>query len=244
MVRLLEHLGHEVVFPTAQTCCGQPLYNNGFHDEARKLARRMINVFETCDCVVSPSGSCVSTIRHHYPQLFQDDPATLKSAERLAGRTFEFVEFLLRELRLDPAELGARLNGRVTFHYSCHYRSIGLPPNEITDFIQRIEGIEYVSMPRMDQCCGFGGTFSLNYPPISGNMARDKIRFIEETGVDTVICNDTGCTMNLSGTAHREKKPWRFVNLAELLAESVGLMERDEPVETPSCSASNACRID
>jgi L-lactate dehydrogenase complex protein LldE len=225
VVEVLERLGCRVSFPSRQTCCGQPLWNNGFLAEARRLARRMISVFEQADYVVTPSGSCAATVREAYARMLRDEPEWHARAQRLAGRTFEFVEFLTKVLRVDLRRLGARWEGRVTYHYSCHLRGLGLK-EEAVDLLRRIEGLTHAPLEHRSQCCGFGGTFALKYPWISGPLARQKTQCIRATGTPVVVSNEAGCTMSLAGACRREGVDVRFVHVAEILAESLG---RPEP---------------
>jgi L-lactate dehydrogenase complex protein LldE len=230
VVKVLEHLGCEVDFPLAQTCCGQPMFNNGFHDETRELAKRMIQVFEQSPAVVTPSGSCAAMIRDYYPELFHGDHAWEHDAQALANKTYEFVEFLHKVLKVDLAKLGCKWDGRVTYHYSCHLRGIGMT-DEAEQVMKQIDGLDYVPLEKADQCCGFGGTFAMKYPQISGTMVRDKVGCIAATKADTVISNDAGCTMNISGSCRREGQGVGFKSLAEVIAEGLGLLPReDRPV--------------
>ena len=220
VVEVLERLGCRVSFPSRQTCCGQPLWNNGFEAEARRLARRMIRVFEQADYVVTPSGSCAATVREAYERMLRDDPEWCARARRLAAKTFEFVEFLTRVLRVDLRALGAHRTGRVTYHYSCHLRGLGLK-EEAVDLLQAIEGLTHVPLEHRDQCCGFGGTFMVKYPWISGPLAREKAQCIRATGAPVVVSNEAGCTMTLAGACRREGVDVRFAHVAEVLAESL-----------------------
>lgn len=224
IVKVLEKLGCRVDFPRAQTCCGQPLWNNGFHNEARAVARRMIRVFERSDHVVTPSGSCAAMIRDYYDQMFASEPAWQVRAKKLAGKTCEFIEFLVKVLKVDLRQLGAQWPGRATYHYSCHLRGIGVT-DEAIQVMKQIDGLEYNPLEKADQCCGFGGTFAIKYPQISGAMVRDKVGCIRDTGAAFVISNDSGCTMNLEGTCRREGLDVRFKSLAEVIAEALGLMD-------------------
>ena len=226
-VKVLEHLGCDVEFPQAQTCCGQPLFNNGFEDDARDLARRMVRTFEHSDYVVSPSGSCTAMIRDYYGDLFKDDHAYHHGGEQLIAKTYEFVEFLVKVLKVDLKTLNVRWAGKVTYHYSCHLRGIGVT-DEATTLMQQIDGLSYTPMEKLDQCCGFGGTFAMKYPQISGSMVRDKVDCITKTQADTVVCNDAGCSMNISGACRRQGSEAGFITLAEIIAEGLGLMERSE----------------
>lgn len=228
LVKVLERLGCTVDFPAAQTCCGQPMYNNGFHTEAADLARRMIDVFEHSDIVVTPSGSCAAMIHEYYPTLLAADAAYAAGARALAHKTFEFTQFLVHQLKVDLKALGASWPGRVTYHYSCHLRGIGVT-DEAVRLMRQIDGLEYLPLTKAEQCCGFGGTFATKFPQISGSMVRDKVTCIAQTGADVVVSNDAGCTMNISGTCHRQGLPVRFISLAEIIAESLGLLEPANP---------------
>lgn len=225
VVKVLEHLGCEVDFPAAQTCCGQPMFNNGFHDETRDLARRMIDVFEDAEYVVTPSGSCAAMIRDYYGELLEHDHAYEHACEKLMAKTYEFVEFLVKVLKVDLEKLGAKWDGSATYHYSCHLRGIGVT-DEAVQVMRQIDGLSYTPLPKADQCCGFGGTFATKYPQISGSMVRDKVECIASTGCPLVISNDAGCTMNISGSCRREGVDVRFKSLAEVIAEGLGLMEK------------------
>jgi L-lactate dehydrogenase complex protein LldE len=224
VVKVLERLGCQVDFPQEQTCCGQPMFNNGFTEEARVLARRMVQVFEDSEYVVTPSGSCAAMIRDYYVDLLKDDHAYAAGAKALAGKTYEFYEFLLKVLKVDLRQLGARWPGKVTYHYSCHLRGIGVT-DEAVRLIKQIDGLDYVPLPKAEQCCGFGGTFAMKYPQISGSLVRDKVACIKETAAPYVVSNDAGCTMNISGSCHREGVKVKFISLAEIIAESLGLLE-------------------
>ncbi len=228
VVKVLEHLGCTVHFPKAQTCCGQPMFNSGFEHEARGLARRMVDVFEPYACVVTPSGSCCAMVHDYYEQLLGDDPAYAERARRLIHHTHEFVGFLTNVLHVDLRSLGCKWDGHVTYHYSCHLRGIGTTAGAggAPDLLRQIDGIRYSEAERLDQCCGFGGTFAVKWPEVSGAMVRDKVQCLAGTGAPVVVCNDGGCTMNIAGSAHRENAGLRFKHIAEIIAEGLGLMEK------------------
>lgn len=227
-VKVLEHLGCEVEFPEAQTCCGQPLYNNGYHDDTRDLAKRMIEVFEDCEHVVCPSGSCTAMVRDYYVELFEAEPQWQARAKKLCGKMYEFVEFLVKVLDVDLKELSVKWPGEVTYHYSCHLRGIGVT-DEAVQLMNQVEGLDYTPLPKKEQCCGFGGTFALKYPQISGTMVRDKVDCIRTTNVPLVVSNDAGCTMNIAGACRRYDCKVGFKSLAEIIAEGLGLMPVDNP---------------
>ena len=213
-VRLLRRLGHEIDFPTDQTCCGQPFYNSGFADLAREQAKHTIGVFREQRTVVVPSGSCAAMVKVEYPHLFHDDPVWHERAVELAARTFELADFLVNQLGVD--EVGAKFNGRVAYHYACHLRGLGLS-GEAERLIGKVQGATLLPMDHADQCCGFGGSFAVRYPQVSGAMVDDKVRCILKTEADAVISTDTGCLMNIGGRLHRQGRTVEVLHLAELL---------------------------
>jgi L-lactate dehydrogenase complex protein LldE len=220
VTKILEHLGCRVVFPKAQTCCGQPFYNNGFQDEARELARRMVDVFEGYDYIVTPSGSCCAMVREHFPLLLRDDHAYEHGMQKLCKGTFEFVEFLDKVLRVDLSKLALPSEETITYHYTCHLRGIGVK-DEGVRLLREIGNVRFVPMEKTDQCCGFGGTFAVKYPAISGAIVEDKVNCIAATNAPTVICNDAGCSMNISGMCNRRGVQVQVKHFAELLAEAM-----------------------
>jgi L-lactate dehydrogenase complex protein LldE len=213
-VRLLRRLGHEVAFPSSQTCCGQPHFNSGYHADARALARHTIEVFAGDFLVVVPSGSCAAMVKLEYPELFHDDPTWHGRAVDLARRTHELSDFLVIVLGVE--DVGARFDGRVTYHMACHLRGLGLL-TEPERLLRRVRGLELVPLERVDECCGFGGSFSVRYPGISGAMVGDKVAFIEKTGADAVVATDAGCLMNIAGRLRRIGSRVRVLHLAQVL---------------------------
>jgi len=225
-VKVLEHLGCTVDFPQKQTCCGQPMYNNGLHDEAATLARRMIDVMRGGDPVVSLSGSCGAMIRAYADDLLANDAKWCDAAKDLAARTYEFSQFFVDVLHVDLRELGVRWPGVVTYHYSCHLRHMGVA-NQTDRLLEQIEGLEYRPLGNREQCCGFGGTFATKFPQISGAIVAEKVAAIRETGADTVICNEAGCGMNIAGACRRAGCNVQFKSVAEVIAEGLDLLERE-----------------
>ncbi len=222
VTRILERFGCSVEFPEAQTCCGQPFFNNGYHGEAAELAKRMVRIFEPYDYVVTPSGSCCAMVREQFPLLLGDDVAWGPGVRRLHDKTFEFVEFLTKVLDVDVSQLALAAPTRVTYHYTCHQRGLGMR-SEATDLLKQLKNVEFRDLEKTDQCCGFGGTFAVKYPAISGVMVADKTRCIRETGAEVLVCNDAGCSMNIGGMCHREGMSTRVRHIAELLAEAMGI---------------------
>lgn len=226
VAKVLEHLGHHVVFPQAQTCCGQPMYNNGYHDDARDLARRFIHVFDEFETIVTPSASCASMIREYYPSLFKAGTADRSGAEALAKKTYEFVEYLVRVQNIDLRSLGVKWEGSATYHSSCHLRALGMH-DEPEQLISQIEGIDLRSLEHSEQCCGFGGSFAINYPQISAAMVCDKVADIKASGAETLVCNEAGCSMNIAGACQRQGVAINTKSLAEIIAEGLGLLDSE-----------------
>ena len=181
MVRILERLGHTVEFPEDQTCCGQPPFNSGYWEEARSVARKQLAVFQNAEIILSGSGSCGAMFKVFYPELFHGHPEEA-AAKAHAAKTWEFSEFLVNKLGIK--DLGARFEGRATFHDGCHgLRELGTKqaPREL---LQHVKGLELVEMGEAETCCGFGGTFAVKYPQISTAMAEVKCNSIRETQAD------------------------------------------------------------
>ena len=215
MVRVLDRLGVSMDYPPDQTCCGQPAFNSGYRGEARAAAKRFIEIFEDAETIVCPSGSCVDMVRNHYADLFEDDSRWLDRSQHVAGKTFEFSEFLVDVLKVE--DVGASFNERVTYHDSCHLmRGIGVS-RQPRALIARVEGIDFVEMHDPDRCCGFGGTFSFKYPDISTAMLEEKVRNIEASGAGVVVGCDMGCLMNIQGMLNRKDININTMHIAELL---------------------------
>lgn len=220
-VLLLRDLGVEVDFPDAQTCCGQPAFNSGSPDAARRVARTLLDAFEGAEAVVSPSGSCTAMVRDHFPRLFKGTRDEARARE-LAPRTYELSEFLIDVLGID--RLAGSFPARVTYHDSCHgLRELHLS-GQARKLLAGIEGLELVEMARPEQCCGFGGTFSLRLPEMATAIADDKLEQASATGADVLVGGDAGCLMHLAGRASRERMRLRPMHLAMLLAEARGLI--------------------
>ncbi|MGB5748508.1 MAG: (Fe-S)-binding protein [Desulfobacterales bacterium] len=216
MVAIFRKLDVNLICPTQQTCCGQPAFNSGYHGEARVAAKRFIEIFETAEAIVCPSGSCVTMVRHHYPQLFSNDAAWLQRAHDVAAKTFELTEYLVGNLGVD--DLGAHYNGVITYHDSCHLLRNLRVKEQPRRLLRKISGAEFVEMNDSDRCCGFGGSFSFKYGDISAAMAEDKVNNIIASGADTVVGCDMGCLMNIQGMLSRKGSDINIMHIAQLLA--------------------------
>jgi L-lactate dehydrogenase complex protein LldE len=206
-----------VDFPENQTCCGQPHFNSGFRHDARALAQHTIRVFENDQAVVCPSGSCAAMVKLEYPELLHDDPAWHNRALNLAERTHELSDYLVNVLGIE--DVGACYPGRATYHMACHLRGLGLS-TEPERLLRKVKELELIALERFDECCGFGGSFSVRFPGISGAMVQDKAAFIEKTGADIVVATDTGCLMNIAGCLRRRQSPVQPMHLAQILEKT------------------------
>ena len=216
MLTLFGRLGIDVDCPIDQTCCGQPAFNAGYRRAAQTAAKRFIRIFEDAEMIVCPSGSCVSMVKHHYPELFADDLRWHDRARAVGQRCFEFSQFMVDVLRVE--DVGAAYRGTVTYHDSCHLlRALGVA-EQPRRLIRQIRGAELVEMHDADKCCGFGGSFSVKYPQISTAMVDDKVANILASGADTVAGCDISCLMNIQGRLSRLGLPVKTRHLAQLLA--------------------------
>jgi L-lactate dehydrogenase complex protein LldE len=217
-VRILRRLGVEVTYPEAQTCCGQPAFNMGYHNEAKKLAERFVEIFADAEYIVTPSGSCASMVRVFYPTLpFHKDLEL--SLENVRKRTFELSEFLVDILKV--TDIGAVFSGRVTYHDSCHLlRELNVkdPPRLL---LRSVKGIEFIESEESNACCGFGGSFSVKFPEISTAMVEEKVKSIQKTGAQYVVAGDTGCLMQIGGMLQRRRIPVKTMHIAEFLDRGI-----------------------
>lgn len=220
VVRLLRRHGVRVDFPSGQTCCGLPLFNSGYRREASRVAARAIPLFARSEYVVVPSGSCAWMVRAEYPHLFADDPAMTQAAKALAGKTYELSQFLVSVLGVERVETPFR--GRVTYHDSCHLlRGLGESRAPRT-LLRNAPGVEFVELPGADQCCGFGGSFAVRLPEVSGAILHQKLDRVRATGADTLVACDAGCLMQMAGGLARRRETIRALHLAQLLAQGDG----------------------
>lgn len=203
-IRLLEREGIEVLFPQAQTCCGQPAWTSGFHDEARAVARQQLDLFPGDYPVVVPSGSCGGMMRQHYPQLFRDTPDQQRAVE-VAGRVWELTDFLLNVCKVQLEDLGEPVT--VAMHTSCSARrELGLGGTGPA-LLSQLDKVQVVEQARAEECCGFGGTFAVRHPEISGAMVSEKVTAITDTGAQQFVTTDCGCLMNIAGYAEKQASP-------------------------------------
>jgi L-lactate dehydrogenase complex protein LldE len=214
VVRLLERLGCDVDFPSAQTCCGQMHYNTGYRSHAARLAKRHAKAFDSYDAVVTPSGSCAGMVREVYPDL-------QRRARPVAERTYELSEFLVDVLGV--TDVGAYFPHRVTYHPTCHsLRMLGVGDRPAS-LLRAVRGLELVELPRAEECCGFGGTFAVKNADTSVAMVADKAHHVRETGAEVLVAGDSSCLMNIGGTLTRQRSGVRVMHLAQVLASTEAL---------------------
>ncbi|WP_394620261.1 (Fe-S)-binding protein [Lentzea sp. JNUCC 0626] len=217
-VTLLERLGHEVVFPSAQTCCGQMHVNTGYRREAEPLVRHHVSVFEPYDVIVAPSGSCVGSVRHQHADVARaaGDAKLAGRAESVAGRTFELSELLVDVLGVE--DVGAYYPHRVTYHPTCHSLRMLRVDDKPLRLLRNVRGMTLLELPAADQCCGFGGTFALKNADVSTAMLADKMRNVLATGAEVATAGDASCLTHIGGGLSRLRTGTRSVHLAEILA--------------------------
>ncbi len=222
VVDVLERLGCTVEFPLEQTCCGQMFTNTGYFDAAVPDVRNYVKAFSGYDYIVGPSGSCVGAVRHQHPMLAAhagDEKLAAQVAE-VTARTFDFSELLVDVLGV--TDVGAYFPHRVTYHPTCHSVRVAKVGDRPYQLLSRVKGIDLVPLPEADQCCGFGGTFSVKNPDVSVAMGGDKARHVMETGAEYLVTGDNACLMHIGGLLHRQRAGVRTIHLAELLAHTEG----------------------
>jgi L-lactate dehydrogenase complex protein LldE len=222
VVRVLERLGHTVDFPAEQTCCGQMHWNTGYQKEALPLLPRFVQQFAHAEAIVVPSSSCVAMMKDHYPMMAErieresGKKGLLAQVEALLPRIFEFSEFLTRRLGLE--DVGAYYPHRVTYHASCH----GLRNLHLDDgperLLRAVRGIDLVKIEKLDQCCGFGGTFAVKNADVSSAMLAEKVTAVLNTKAEACTACDNSCLMHIEGALHRQRTGVRTIHLAEILA--------------------------
>ncbi len=217
-VALLERLGHEVVFPAGQSCCGQMHVNTGYLPEALPLVRRYVEVFEEYEAIVVPSGSCTGSVRHQHAMVARragDEPLALR-AELVAARTFELSQLLIDVLGVE--DVGAYYPHRVTYHPTCHsLRMLGVGDRPLR-LLRRVRGLDLVPLPDAEVCCGFGGTFAVKNADTSTAMLADKMSSVLATGAEVCTAGDSSCLMHIAGGLSRLRTGIRTVHLAQILA--------------------------
>lgn len=219
VVKILRHLGVEVDFPKGQTCCGQAVFNSGFTKDAAALGKRVLSDFKDSEYIIVPSGSCAAMMKVFYPQLFHDDQHHHQDAQNLSTRVYEFSEFITTILGI--TDVGATFKKKIAYHPSCHL----LRELEVKDgpreLLQNVKEIDLKELQDAEACCGFGGTFSVKYPHISGGMLDKKIDNIIESGAEIITACDTSCLMHMEGSLSRRNTNIQSMHIAQILSEGL-----------------------
>ena len=218
-IRLLEREGLKVHYPQAQSCCGQPAWTSGYVEEAREVARAQLQLLDNGLPVVVPSGSCAGMFRQHYREVFADEPDTLERVESLAERTFELTEFLLHVCRVQWQDMGPPT--QIALHTSCSARREMNTHLHARELLAGLSNVERLDHDHESECCGFGGTFSVRMPEVSGAMVLDKTRSLRESGAAEMVTADGGCLLNINGSLAKQKQAFRGRHLASFLWERV-----------------------
>jgi L-lactate dehydrogenase complex protein LldE len=207
VVSVLERLGCRVEFPLEQTCCGQMFTNTGYFD---------------ADYIVGPSGSCIGAVRHQHPMLaeYAKDAKLSEAVEEVVARTYDFSELLVDVLGI--TDVGAYFPHRVTYHPTCHSVRVAKVGDRPYQLLSKVKGIDLVPLVAAEQCCGFGGTFSVKNPDVSVAMGADKARHVVDTGAEYLITGDNACLMHIGGLLHRQNAGVKTIHLAEVLAHTEG----------------------
>ncbi|MBK5108046.1 MAG: (Fe-S)-binding protein [Anaerolineales bacterium] len=217
VVRVLQKTGVNIGFPEGQTCCGQPAFNAGMRTEARKMAEHTIQVFEDSPGdIVIPSGSCTGMLKHGYLELFAEDAQWLSRAQNIADRTFELTQYLVDVLEI--TNFDSKFEGKITYHPSCHLmRDVGIDRQPMI-LLDNVRGAELTPLQKREECCGFGGLFSIEHPEISKEMLERKINNLLSSESETLVACDAGCMAHISGGLHRRKIEREVLHIAEILA--------------------------
>lgn len=213
---LLQKCGVQVIFKKDQTCCGQPSYNTGYFEESKKIALYNVNLFKEKYPVLVPSGSCAGMMMHDYLEMFREDPNYERISE-FSSRVMDLSKFLDERLPLE--DKGDPI--KVTWHSNCHALRVANCIESSKNLLRKLKNVELVDLQREEECCGFGGTFSIKEPAISNEMAKSKIKYIKETGVKYLISGDGGCLMNITGTMSRLGEDIKGIHLYDFLLKRI-----------------------
>lgn len=218
-IAVLEKAGCSVNYNPEQTCCGQPAFNSGYWKEARTVATKFLNDFESADFIVAPSASCTGFIKNYYSKIFKEDEDQLQKSNAMVKRVFELSDFLVNHLH--KTDFGAEFQHKVTFHDSCAgLREYGIR-NEPRVLLEQVKGLELIEMEKLETCCGFGGTFASKFHSISAAMTEQKVTNALKTGAEYIVSTEASCLMNLESYIRKNKLPIKTIHLVDILVSSV-----------------------
>jgi L-lactate dehydrogenase complex protein LldE len=217
-IRLLQKEGVKVIFPQSQSCCGQPAYNSGFPEQTKAVARQQIRSFPKDYPIVVPSGSCAAMMKHHYPRLFADEP-DLEKTRAFSARIYELTEFLVHVLKINLEDRGEPID--VTWHSSCHAAREMKIIEDSKSLLNQLANVKLIELENEQQCCGFGGTFSIKQPEISAAMVKDKVDAIKDSGARRVIAGDCGCLVNITGAMEFQNVSIQGTHIADFIWERI-----------------------
>lgn len=223
-IKLLQKEGVEVIFKKDQTCCGQPSYNSGYYDESRKVALYNLDLFEKDYPIIIPSGSCAGMMKHDYLELFEGS-SHYKRVEDFCGRVFELSEFLDKRLNVKYEDKGDPI--KITWHSNCHALRVAKSIESSKTLLRSLKNVELIELEREEECCGFGGTFSVKEPQISQAMVGEKIADIHSRDVDYLIAADAGCLLNISGAMQKMGSKVKTAHLYDFLAQRIGISAKE-----------------
>ncbi|HZK44255.1 MAG TPA: (Fe-S)-binding protein [Syntrophomonadaceae bacterium] len=219
MVNLMTRLGFDLVYHDEQTCCGQPFYTSGYIKEAKNAAKKFIEIFEHDEQIVSLSGSCVNMVKNEYPKILADEPDWLERALKLSEKVFEFSQFMVDVAGIVDVKAG--FAGKVAYHNSCHLlRALGVKEQPI-QMLAAVQDIELVPLNSAEECCGFGGEFSIKYPYISESIVRDKAKNFIASGAQVLVLAEPNCLLNINGYLHRYHPGYQAKHIVSFLAENI-----------------------
>jgi L-lactate dehydrogenase complex protein LldE len=218
MVAVLEKAGCHVTYNPKQTCCGQPAFNAGFWDEARRVCAKFLDDFSGEGFIIAPSASCVGFVRNYYSKLFENS-SYRSDVKAISGNIFEFSEFLVN--KLGQTKFGAELNGKATYHDSCAGLRECKIKGEPRKLLQNVKGLEIVEMEDVETCCGFGGTFAVKFEPISMAMAEQKVGHALATGAQYIISTDLSCLMHIQGYIDNKQHNLKTMHIADVLVSGI-----------------------
>ena len=213
-MQILQREGIEVIYPSGQTCCGQPAFNSGYRKETLKVARAQMKCFPKNIPIIIPSGSCAGMIKHQWPNLFKDEQ-DLEAAMSVVERVYEFTEFLVDKLNVKLIDLGEPT--KIAIHTSCSSRNEMKVEDRIEKLISQLSSVEVLEQERKSECCGFGGTFAVKQADISGSMVNDKTSALEATNASCVISQECGCLMNIGGALQKQNSKMKSQHIAQFI---------------------------